>query len=303
MRRTRAIVPVAAALAAVASTASAGLADTRTPAAAQLSVLSAPRAAGDALPGYVPRFAGERIAADSTRFLGTAEGASHWAAVNASGKPCLVSVIPGKDWTAATTCASARTLATKGIGLQVGGRSTASEAYLVPDGYTVAGARKVAPNLVTLKPTAARPDTLQARPTSTRPGALRIHTLTRASTPAAPRGAHKLDTVQNYWNGDVNNRRLVGSGNWTAMTGGTAQQGISPSPVGSQVEISTWIADLQVHWSAAPGQVVMNHEGVDGAHSACLFNAFGYDDSLVGPLTCDLYSAGSPQIPPGGDPE
>ena len=266
-----------------------------TPAAAEpqgrLSVLSAPRTAKDALPGYVPRFAGERIAADSTRFLGTAEGASHWAAVNASGKPCLVSVIPGKDWTAATTCASARTLATKGIGLQVGGRSTASEAYLVPDGYTVAGARRVAPNLVTLDPNAARPDTLQARPTSAGQSALRIPTLARATAPRAVRT--KATTVQVYQDGLRDSGAVSGSGNWMAMVGGTSKV-VDPTP-GSEARIATWVADLMKHYGAAQGSVSINHAPVDAGHSEC-----SYVNDVASPLNlnCELYADGPPIIPP-----
>lgn len=147
----------------VASGASAGPVE---PASARLSVLSRAQAAGDALPSFLkPGDLGrDGLKAGSTRLLGTAQGARHWAAEDASGEVCLISMLgtTAADEVTGITCAPTAQFAKQGLTLQVTGPGEATEANLLPDGYagaagTVPGLKVVSGNLAVSDPYAAGP--------------------------------------------------------------------------------------------------------------------------------------------------
>lgn len=95
----------------------------------------------------------------SSRILGTTDTAKFWVALEINGQPCLVTEIT-RDEVAASTCGSTATLASKGIGLQVFGPYSATEAYLLPDGATPKGdgVKRLGENLLVVDPLGERPE-------------------------------------------------------------------------------------------------------------------------------------------------
>jgi hypothetical protein len=132
----------------------------------RLSVLSRAQVAADALPSFLPAgdLGNQGLLAGSTRLLGAAQGARHWAAEDRSGEVCLVSVLgtTAADQITGVTCAPVAQFAKEGLSLQVTGPGKASEAHLLPDGYagaarSVSGLVMVSDNLAVSDPNATGP--------------------------------------------------------------------------------------------------------------------------------------------------
>ncbi len=132
-------------------------------------MLSRTQVATDALPSFLQAgdLGNQGLLAGSTRLLGAAQGARHWVAKDRSGEVCLISVLgtTAADQVTGVTCAPAAQFAKEGLTLQVTGPGTASEAYLLPDGYagaarSVSGLVMVSDNLAVSDPNATGPSEL-----------------------------------------------------------------------------------------------------------------------------------------------
>jgi hypothetical protein len=125
-----------------------------------LTLLSKPQTAGDALPAFVAasELGDEGLLAGSTRLLGQSQGAWHWVAEDKSGQVCLVTMLGSTpaDQVIGATCTAPAAFARRGLTLQVAGPATASEAHLLPDGYSAAA--KARPELTVLSPNLAVSD-------------------------------------------------------------------------------------------------------------------------------------------------
>ncbi|HEX4815972.1 MAG TPA: hypothetical protein VFV66_24770 [Nonomuraea sp.] len=137
----------------------AGAAPTSPP-AGRLALLAQPERAQDALPDFVPaaQLADDGLVINSTRLLGQAKGARHWAARDTAGNVCLVTTLgstPAEQVTG-MTCASPKDFDAKGLTLQVARLTDATEAHLLPDGYTAAA--QASPQLTVISPNLAISD-------------------------------------------------------------------------------------------------------------------------------------------------
>jgi hypothetical protein len=122
-----------------------------------LNLLARPQSIEDTLPQVIGAHMFASVARSSIRYLGEAGGAQHWAGIDQSDHLCLITLLPGPDWTAAATCTPQVQFAAHGLTLQVTGPDSATEVHLLPDGYAV-GAEAIAklnlatPNLATSDP-------------------------------------------------------------------------------------------------------------------------------------------------------
>jgi hypothetical protein len=125
-----------------------------------LAVLAQPQGGGDVLPAFV-RTAdiGDRgLLVASTRLVGQAEGARHFAGEDKAGQVCLISVLGSTpaDLVMGATCAGTAEFTEEGLTLQVKGPATATEAHLLPEGYSAAAQQR--PELTVLSPNLAVSD-------------------------------------------------------------------------------------------------------------------------------------------------
>lgn len=115
------------------------------------SVYAATQQTTDKLPNFLlsgPQSI-DGIVPSSTHLLGDDDGTKAWAALNDQGQACLVTLLPGTEQWASSTCASPGDFAQKGIGLQAATQNESSRLYFVPSGYGSApGLTQVGPQLL-----------------------------------------------------------------------------------------------------------------------------------------------------------
>jgi hypothetical protein len=108
--------------------------------AADLAVLGEGRAAS--LPAEIDLddLGPHGILPESVRSLGSTQDGEFFIGVGNDGLICLISFIPGPDWTAGSSCSTSQAFATNGLGLQTfasgaerGVADLALEAYVLPD--------------------------------------------------------------------------------------------------------------------------------------------------------------------------
>lgn len=75
----------------------------------------------------------EGLNVDSAHFLGEANGAKYWAALDNTGRLCLVAYIPGDDWVAGTGCQDPEAFKALGTNIRLTSPAGDLEAYLVAD--------------------------------------------------------------------------------------------------------------------------------------------------------------------------
>lgn len=92
--------------------------------------------AGEPLPDELdPAILGsvDGIDTDTVQYLGASDDNQYWAAIDTTGRLCLIGFIPGKEWLAGSACSDPKTFKQWGAGLRLVGPEGDLEAYLVPD--------------------------------------------------------------------------------------------------------------------------------------------------------------------------
>ena len=87
------------------------------------------------LPTTIPlaNLGGDGIRPDTVRLISTDEKSETYVGLNQSNLLCMIVYIPGKNWTAGSTCTTPDLFDEGGIGLRVDNPEVSHETYLVPD--------------------------------------------------------------------------------------------------------------------------------------------------------------------------
>src|SRR5690606_15879295 len=113
---------------------------------------------GDRLPDFLSDGSQsfENIDARSSILQGVdAEGITYWTAFSTVGNLCLITLLPGQDQLASSTCSpSPGEFRAHGLGSQIAGNDAATRAYLVPDGYNASadGFTPIGTNIIRTDP-------------------------------------------------------------------------------------------------------------------------------------------------------